>query len=47
MNKLNIEDLSVVYHGKEKQVRAVDHVSFSVDAGDSLGIIGAVSYTHL
>lgn len=40
MNKLNIEDLSVVYHGKEKQVRAVDHVSFSVDAGDSLGIIG-------
>ena len=40
MKKLNVEDLSVIYHGKHKHVRAVDRVSFSIDAGDSLGIIG-------
>lgn len=40
MKKLSVEDLSVTYCGKHKQVKAVDHVSFSIEAGDSLGIIG-------
>ena len=40
MNKLNIEDLSVVYHGKEKQVRAVGGVSFEIRKGEIFGVIG-------
>ena len=40
MKKLSVEDVSVTYHGKQKQVKAVDHVSFSIEAGESLGIIG-------
>ena len=36
------------YYGKGSNVtKAVDRVSFSVEQGEFLGIMGAVSYTHL
>lgn len=40
MKNLNVQDLSVTYNAKQKKIKAVDHVSFFVEAGDSLGIIG-------
>jgi oligopeptide/dipeptide ABC transporter ATP-binding protein len=37
---LEIEDLSVYFHTARGIGTAVDHVEFSLDAGDSLGIVG-------
>ena len=40
MEILRIEHLSKVYGQGENQVRAVDNVSFSVEKGEFLAIIG-------
>lgn len=40
MVTLSIEDLSVHYHSQGKKVQAVDHVTFSVNESESLGIAG-------
>ena len=32
---LDVQDLSVVFHGRERETRAVDGVSFSIRAGGS------------
>ena len=40
MKDLSVRNLSVTYLSGEKHVRAVDDVSFTIQAGDSLGIIG-------
>jgi peptide/nickel transport system ATP-binding protein len=37
---LGIEDLSVSFHTPEGVARAVDGVSFELNCGDSLGIVG-------
>ena len=37
---LNIDNLSVVFHDREAPFDAVDHVSFSVDKGEIVGIVG-------
>jgi len=40
MALLDVQDLSVGFHTRHGVVRAVNHVSFSLDPGDSLGIVG-------
>lgn len=40
MKILEINDLCVTYIAGEKRIKAVDHVSFAIDEGDSLGIVG-------
>jgi len=37
---LRIEDLSVAFHTPEGTARAVDRVSFSLDRGETLGVVG-------
>jgi oligopeptide/dipeptide ABC transporter ATP-binding protein len=37
---LTVDDLVVLYHAAERQVTAVDHVSFQLGAGRTLGIVG-------
>ena len=37
---LSVRDLTVVYHVGEREIRAVDGVSFDLARGDSLGIVG-------
>jgi len=37
---LELQDLCVTYHTGKKQLKAVDHVSFGIEKGDTLGIIG-------
>jgi len=39
-NILKIEDLSVRFHLPEGVVRAVDHVSFDLKRGETLGLVG-------
>lgn len=40
MTILDVKNLNVVYAAKEREVLAVDNVSFSINRGDSLGIVG-------
>jgi peptide/nickel transport system ATP-binding protein len=37
---LDIRDLSVTYHSREKSVFAVNRASFHLDQGDALGVVG-------
>ncbi len=37
---LELQDLCVTYRSGEKRCKAVDHVSFGIERGDTLGIIG-------
>jgi oligopeptide/dipeptide ABC transporter ATP-binding protein len=37
---LNVEDLEVVYHTRERALTALQHVSFEVRQGEILGIVG-------
>jgi oligopeptide transport system ATP-binding protein len=37
---LDVRDLSVHFVGHESRIRAVDHVSFSIGHGETLGIVG-------
>lgn len=40
MTLLDIQHLNITYKNKEKEVYAVDDVSFEIESGDSLGIVG-------
>lgn len=40
MTALNVESLSVEYKGQTETIRAVDNVTFSLESGESLGIVG-------
>lgn len=40
MEQFRVENLCVTYKGKNRRVKAVDDVSFEMESGDSLGIIG-------
>ena len=42
---VTFEDVSKVYHSGEIEIRAVDHISFTIEKGEFCVI--AVSYTHL
>ena len=37
---LNVQELCVSYLTKKTELKAVDHVSFGIERGDTLGIIG-------
>ena len=37
---LDVKDLCVTYSNKERNVYAVQNVSFTLDEGDSIGIVG-------
>ena len=40
MEILRVEDLTKIYGAGETQVTALDHISFSVEKGEFLSIIG-------
>ncbi len=40
MALLTVEELSVTYHGRDADVRAVDGVSFSVEPGEVVAVVG-------
>lgn len=40
MEVLRVKDLAVYFGEGEKEVRAIDYISFSVDSGEILGIVG-------
>ena len=44
---LSVKDLKTYIYVNNRCNRAVDGVSFNVHKGKTLGIVGAVSYTHL
>lgn len=37
---LEIKDLSVCYHAYDEVVKAVNHVSLSLEKGETLGLVG-------
>ncbi|MEO1505802.1 MAG: ATP-binding cassette domain-containing protein, partial [Pseudomonadota bacterium] len=37
---LEVEDLSVVFRSRDSVVRAVDHVSFRIAAGETVALVG-------
>ena len=37
---LNVDGLVTEFYGEGRTVRAIDHVSFHVDKGEILGVIG-------
>ncbi len=37
---LKLDDVNVTYVNKEKEVYAVRNASFSIEKGDSLGVVG-------
>ena len=44
---LQIEHLTRVYGTGDAAVRALDDVSLTVERGEFVAVMGAVSYTHL
>ena len=44
---LQVKDLHTSFATDAGEVRAVNGVSFNLEPGKTLGIVGAVSYTHL
>ena len=44
---LEVRELKKFFPIGKKYLHAVDGVSFTVERGTTLGIVGAVSYTHL
>ena len=44
---LDVRDLSVEFPLRRQRLQALDGISFTLEAGEVLGFVGAVSYTHL
>ena len=44
---LEINNLDVKFDTDEGRITAIENVSLTLDQGKVLGIVGAVSYTHL
>ena len=44
---LEIIDLDVVFQTRRKALKAIDNLSVTIEPGEILGFVGAVSYTHL
>ncbi len=40
---LKVDDIQKYYGNKESITKAVDHISFSIDKGEFVGIMGVVS----
>ena len=47
MEILKCENIRKVYGSGNNQVVALDHIDLSVQKGEFVAIVGAVSYTHL
>ena len=47
MSLLEVKNLVVEFPGRRGTLRALDDISFSIAPGEILGVVGAVSYTHL
>ena len=44
---LEIKNLHVMYKTDEDDVYALNGINLELDKGETLGLVGAVSYTHL
>ena len=44
---LEVKDLGITFFTDRGALPAVQEVSFSIKPGETLGVVGAVSYTHL
>ena len=47
MSFLEVKNLNISYPTRKETIVASKNVEFSLERGEILGIVGAVSYTHL
>ena len=47
MEILRVEHVGLTYQAKNGEVNAFEDISFAVEEGEFLSIVGPVSYTHL
>ena len=47
MEILRVEDVGHKYQAENGEVTAFEHISFTVQKGEFMSIVGPVSYTHL
>ena len=47
MSFVILDEITKTYKMGEVEIHAVDHISFSIEKGEFVVIVGPVSYTHL